>query len=207
MEYTKGAFVRPDTRMRQFGDTAVVIWDGLEFCKRFYRALCRKYGDSIWFGHKRVNYDVIFSETKKYTEFSKTESYAWQKEYRFVIDIANGRLEQKLWNPKQKSREQNKNTEGSAEEKLNIFDLAEGMTDFAKLMYRSSGGKTDLYEDNGSDLISIGNISDICDMYSIEEFMNLSSTITKKAVPYRIDDFVSEEQRKKAYALRPFIHL
>lgn len=181
LEYSEeGKFVCPDIRMRQFGDTVVVIWDGLKFCKRFENELNKKYGESIWFGHKRVDYNIIFSKSKTYTEFSKTEPFAWQNEYRFIIDIANGRIEKSEW---------------------------ERMTDYAKLMYLNSGGELDSFEDSGSELISIGDISDISTLYSIEEFINLSNSITERATPYHIDNSSSNSNHHAAYVYRPFINL
>jgi len=181
LEYSKdGEFIFPNIRMRQFGDSAVVIWDGVEFCRRIENALLEAHGNSIWFGHKRVNYDVIFSKSQTYTEFSKTEPFAWQNEYRLVVDIANGRIERNEWN---------------------------NMTDFAKLMYLNAGDKTELFDDSGCDLVSIGDISDISTMYSIEEFINLNTTIIEKAKPYYTDKSSSDSNHCAAYAYRPFVKL
>lgn len=178
LEYSEDKqFVLPDIRMRQFGDSVVVIWNGLEFCQRIENKLKQEYGESIQFKHRRVDYDIIFSKSNIYTEFSKTESFAWQNEYRFVIDLANGRLERSVWNEEPKKGK-----------KQNIFEALGGMSEFAKLMYLSSGGKLDFFEDPGKVLLSIGNIRDISDVYSIEDFINLNDTITKKAVPYRLNE-------------------
>lgn len=174
-----GEIVLPDIRMNQFGDTAVVIWDGIEFIKRINNAIAEKYGLSVWFGYQRVVYDVVFSKDKKYSEFSKTEPFSWQNEFRLVIDLANGRIEKKVW---------------------------ENMTDFAKLMYINAGGSHELFEDSGSDLITIGDISDICSLYPIEDFLRLSNTIKERAVPYRIEGS-NKALHKKAFAYRPFIKL
>jgi hypothetical protein len=181
LEYSEdGNIIPPDIRMRQFGDSAVVIWDGLEFCRRLESALNKKYGNSIWLGHHRVNYNVVFSKSRMYTEFSKTEPYAWQNEYRFIFDIANGRVEKTEW---------------------------DNMTDFAKLMYLNSGDKIDFFEDSDSDVVSIGDISDIGTMYPIDDFINLNNITIKKGTPYRIDNSSSEHNHHAAYAYRPFIKL
>lgn len=196
LEYSEeGNIISPDIRMRQFGDSAVVIWDGFEFCRRLESALNNKYGNSIWFGHKRVNYDVVFSKSRTYTEFSKTEPYAWQNEYRFILDVANGKIEKTVCDKKPK---ENANS---------IFDKLGGMSDFAKIMYLNSGGKLDFFEDSGDDVVSIGDISDISTMYPIEDFINLSDIIIKKGTPYRIDNSPSESNHHTAYAYRPFIRL
>lgn len=194
LEYSEDMnFIFPNIRMRQFGDTAVVIWDGAEFCRRIEKELKRIYGDSIWLGHKRVDYDVIFSKSQIYTEFSKTEPFAWQNEFRFVLDLANGRIERKEWDKK------------PIESSRKLLDQLEGMSDFAKLRYMSSGGKQELFDDPGNVLISIGNTSDICTMYSVEDFINLNKAITEKAVPYRIDDSSDYSDHVKAYVYRSFI--
>lgn len=193
LEYSEDKkFVKPDIRMRQFGDSVVVIWDGPEFCRRIKNELRKKYGDSIWFGHKRVDYNVIFSKSQAYTEFSKTEPYAWQNEYRLVIDLANGKVERTEW-----EREPSKDPQ-------NLFDRLGGMTDFAKLMYSSPDGTQELFEDPGDIVMNIGNMEDICGMYSIEEFINLSNEITKKARPYRIDDSLDNSYFLQASVWRPF---
>lgn len=154
--------------MRQFGDSAVVIWDGLEFCRRLESALNKKYGNSILFGYKRVNYDVVFSKSRTYTEFYKTEPYAWQNKYRFIFDVANGRIEKTEWDKMPKE-----NTDS-------IFDKLGDMSDFAKLMYLNFGGKLDFFEDSGGDVVFIGDISDISTMYPIEDFTNINDIIIKK---------------------------
>lgn len=193
LEYSEDKeFVKPDIRMRQFGDSVVVIWDGPEFCRRIENELRKKYGDSIWFGHKRVDYNVIFSKSQTYTEFSKTEPYAWQNEYRLVLDLANGKVERTEWD-----REPSKDPQ-------NLFDHLGGMSDYAKLMYSFPDGKQEFFEDPGDIVISIGNIEDIGDMYSIEEFINLSNKITEKARPYRIDDSSDNLNYLRASASRPF---
>lgn len=181
LEYSEdGNFIYPDIRMRQFGDSAVVIWDGHAFIQRIEKELNKRYGDSIWFGHRRVNYNVIFSESRTYTEFSKTEPYAWQNEYRLVFDAANGRIESREWNR---------------------------MTDLARLLYLNDGGTLNFFVDSGSELISIGDLSDISTMYPIDDFINLADKVTKGRTPYSFNNFSESLDHPAAYIYRPFIHL
>lgn len=181
LEYSEnGEFVHPDIRMKQFGDSAIVIWDGNEFCRRLENEIHKKYGDSIWIGYKRVTYNVIFNQACHYDEFSKTEPYAWQNEFRFVIDIANGRVEQTEW---------------------------DNMTDFAKLMLQNAIGKPEFYTDSGSELITLGDISDICTIFPIEDFLKVSeniSTIAKNNIK-KIN--AKTPEHKTLYLGRPFIKL
>ena len=193
LEYSKnGKLLKPDIRMRQFGDTVVVINDANEFFRRLKKELYNKFGKSIWIGHKRVNYNVVFSKAKIYNEFSKTESYAWQNEYRFIVDIANGRIERTEWDRKLKK------------DSKNIYDNLDGMTDFAKLIYC---GKLDLYDDKGNEVISIGNIKDICDIYSIDDFIELNENITKNITMNPINDSYDESNHHRVNIFRPFIKL
>ncbi len=193
LEYSEDdKFVKPDIRMRQFGDSIVVIWDGPEFCRRIENELKKKYGNSVWFGHKRVDYNVMFPKAQTYAEFSKTEPYAWQNEYRLIIDLANGRIERTEWD-----KEPNKDSQ-------NLFDRLGGMSDYAKLMYSFPDGKNEFFDDPGDIIISIGSIEDIGTMYSIEEFINLSDKITEKARPYRINDSLDNLNHSKVSVNRPF---
>lgn len=108
LEYMEnGTFVAPDIRMRQFGDSAVVIWDGVEFIRRLRNELKKRYGESICIGSERVNYNEDFFESRHYNEFSKTEPYAWQNEYRVMIDIADGKLDRTVWEGTKETEETN----------------------------------------------------------------------------------------------------
>lgn len=80
----KDFFLKPDVRMREFGDTAVIIRDYNEFIERFGRALFAKYGKVISMISPVDFYD--FRDTKKINPlFSKEKSYSYQNELRMAF--------------------------------------------------------------------------------------------------------------------------
>lgn len=98
LEYdeTMQQFVKPDPRIEQFGDTAVIIFDTGEFLKRIRSCLYSRYENSVWYSYKRVRYHVDLTEQRFYNEFSKGKSYSWQNEFRVAIDLSDGKFTQKI---------------------------------------------------------------------------------------------------------------
>ena len=60
LEYdlAKKQFIKPDSQLLDFGDTAVVIFDSNEFLKRICKNMLVQYGDDFWISFKRVKYDI-----------------------------------------------------------------------------------------------------------------------------------------------------
>ncbi|MCM1334301.1 MAG: hypothetical protein NC084_08715 [Bacteroides sp.] len=169
----KGEIIKPDIRMKQFGDTAVVILDAHQFIDRLITAINKQYGD-IWIGYDRVKYEVDFAITSNYTEFSKTVPYSWQNEFRIVVDIANGKFSKEVWDG---MTEGEKKILVEKEDRTPYEDLklhTSGMTDFAKLMALNAGYTSSLYEDSGSEKIYLGDLTSICKSFPIDDFLNLT---------------------------------
>ena len=139
-------FCVPDSRMKDFGDTAVIITDTFEFLRRVCFAIIRKYDYLFWVACKRVSYDVTFGSTGYYDEFHKSPSYNWQNEFRIALDLALGKF----------SRE--------------ILDNA---TDFAKLTFPGKI-EEDMNPDSIADslIIDIGDIHDISTSISTDVFIS-----------------------------------
>ena len=77
-------FVKPDSRMKQFGDTAVIIRDYNEFIERFGLALFAKYNKVISMISPVDFYGL--QETKQTNPlFSKEKSYEYQNELRMAF--------------------------------------------------------------------------------------------------------------------------
>ncbi|MBR0342074.1 MAG: hypothetical protein IJH64_07495 [Oscillospiraceae bacterium] len=85
-------FCVPDSEMKSFGDTAVIITNPFEFLRRYCRAIIKKYDYRFWTAGKRVSYDVDFENRKYFDEFHKAPSYSWQNEFRIVLDLALGKF-------------------------------------------------------------------------------------------------------------------
>lgn len=88
-------FIRPDARMKEFGEYAVVITDVEEFLRRVHSAvdeMQQKNNAHYWLSYGRVKYGIDFSQPFKYDEFRKSDSYSWQKELRIIIDFSEGRF-------------------------------------------------------------------------------------------------------------------
>lgn len=97
-------FEQPNDRLREFGDSAVIIYDPNEFLHRVLRALYRKYGDNVNFRLDEVHY-YPHDYYGDLDEFCKSESYAWQNEMRMRVALldenetitdADGRVRKRL---------------------------------------------------------------------------------------------------------------
>ena len=85
-------FKPPDPRMRNFGDTAVLITDFCEFIERFAKALFEKFPKLVSMIDRVETFD--FSQTRWLNPlFCKHESQGYQKELR----IAFGELEKNIF--------------------------------------------------------------------------------------------------------------
>ncbi len=82
-------FEKPDERLAEFGDTAVVIFDPAEFARRVMGALRRDYGDGFAFRASAVAYYPP-DYYGPLNEFCKADEYAWQNELRFCVALADG---------------------------------------------------------------------------------------------------------------------
>jgi len=111
------AFVSPDTRLREFGDTAVLIINPIEFFARLRQGLTERSIPLSVCAARRVNYVMDSSTCGEYDEFAKSPSYSWQNEYRLSIDLSMGQLDQKAWH---------------------------NMSDLTKIMFLNQGGEPDL---------------------------------------------------------------
>lgn len=198
-----GKIIMPDKRMSLFGDSVILITNVDAFIERYTKAIKKQHGN-VWIGWGRVQYDIDFSRSKDYDEFSKTVSYAWQNEFRFVEDIANGRFPRLCWDGMTKTEKE------SLKEKKNKsiyerFMLSEdGITDYAKLI--SQADRNDLYEEIGPEIIQIGTISDICTVISMDEFLQLTEDSLKVTIgTYYSNHWDNKTIHKKPYVSRPII--
>ena len=66
-----GRFIKPDNRILEFGDTAVIIHNTGEFLYRICYAMLDRFGNDFWTSFQRVKYDVDFSVEQPYDEFCK----------------------------------------------------------------------------------------------------------------------------------------
>lgn len=195
-----GNFVAPDIRLRQFGESVVLIMKPEIFLKRLKNALQCKHGN-VWMGHGRVQYSIDPAVLGYHDEFSKTEPFAWQNEFRFVEDIANGCLPREAWDGISDSEREKLAKQGKTSyEKLKM--KTSGMSDFAKLMALSS---TNLYEEKGAEIIALGNLTDICKVYSMEEFISLSPDFLDAVNRSTKGTFEYIPEHNKPYVLRPII--
>ena len=131
----KQRFIKPDNRILEFGDTAVIIHNTEEFLRRICYTMLDRFGNEFWTSFQRVKYDVDFSLERPYDEFCKTDAYAYQKEFRIVLDLAKGKF-----NPEQ----------------------LKDVTDFARLTFPGTI-EEDNNPDSLSDslILNIGDIRDI----------------------------------------------
>lgn len=162
LEYdaNKHQFIKPDSRMLDFGDTAVIIYNSQEFLRRICNAMLQRFKNGFWTSFKRVDYNVEFSISQPYDEFCKSLSYSWQKEFRIVLDLAQGKF-----NP----------------------DTLKDVTDYTRLTFPGTIVEdTDPDSLADSIILDIGNIRDICAAIPISEFIdcnNILNYIPENAFP------------------------
>lgn len=153
-------FVKPDSRLLDFGDTAVLILDTKEFLHRVCNAVQARFGSSFWMSFKRVAYDIDLSENSVYSEFSKSKSYSWQREFRIALDLTEGRFDKRT---------------------------LDSITDFAKLTFPGRL-EEDIKPDSVADslTLNIGSIRDISIAIPTNQFVeceNIETAIDGKFFP------------------------
>ena len=154
LEYSEedNQFIKPDYRISDFGDTAVIIHNPQEFLHRICNEMFQRFGNDFWTSFMRVNYNVEFSVSQPYDEFCKSPAYSWQKEFRIVLDLAQGK-----------------------------FDPAtlDNVTDFARLTFPGEIVE-DTNPDSLADsiILNIGDIRDICVSIPTTEFVECNNILT-----------------------------
>ena len=159
LEYSESlsAFIVPDKRVLDFGDTAVIIFDPLVFLRRLVEVMLLEYKNSFWVGAKRVQYSVDLTKFTEYDEFTKRSSYSWQNEYRIALDLSNGHADEQA---------------------------LKSMTDFCRIMFLNQGGKVDSSAKREPTILRIGDIRDVCTTVATNELINLRLPLDKlKANP------------------------
>ncbi len=141
-----GGLIKPDNRILEFGDTAVIIHNTGEFLRRICYAMLDRFGNDFWTSFQRVEYDVNFSVEQPYDEFCKASSYAYQNEFRIALDLAMGKF-----NP----------------------EILKDVTDFARLTFPGKI-EEDTNPDSLSDsfTLNIGNIRDISISIPASDLLN-----------------------------------
>jgi len=80
-------FFKPDPRIKDFGDTAVIICDMDTFLRRLVQAILDLYDESVSFLMNEVSY-FDYNTTKEINPFfSKKESYSYQNEMRIALGL------------------------------------------------------------------------------------------------------------------------
>lgn len=171
---------------------------------RLIAAINKHHGD-IWVGYDRVKYEVDFTRRNNYTEFSKTEPYSWQNEFRIVVDTPDGKLSKEVWDGMNESERKNleEKEDKTPYEELKLH--TSGMTDFAKLMALNSGCTSSLYEDSGSEKVYLGSLDGICESFPIDDFLNLTPTFLEAIEKAKWDNLSDVPEHKRPFAWRPII--
>lgn len=156
-------FEKPDSRISNFGDTAVIIHDPQVFLYRICRAMIQRFDYEFWTSFMRVKYNIQISINQPYDEFCKLPSYSWQKEFRIVLDLAQGKFDP---------------------------DTLKNVTDYAKLTFPGEiveDSNIDSLAD--SITLNIGDIRDICISMSISDFITcgkISEYIPHRSFPPKL---------------------
>jgi hypothetical protein len=168
-------YVKPDSRLRDFGDTAVIITDTEEFLRRVSSALHKKYEDSFWWSYKRVSYNIDVLQGLKYSEFCKSPFYSWQNEFRIVLDLSDGRFSP---------------------------DVLNNASDFAKLTFPGKI-KEDTNPDSIAEslVVKIGDIRDICIKMPVSELLNLEHNVFIEGllIPNRLETLENKREPRPTF--------
>ena len=210
LEYddSKGCFVKPDSQMRDFGDTAVVITDPDEFLKRVSDKVKQRFGGiDYYLAFRRVSYDVNLSSSDAYNEFHKTKAYAGQKEFRIALDLTEGHVDkQTLDSATDFAVMQYLDSIG----KIGMDRAATvPLTDDEKIAYKERRFRDIIDVDknpeslNDTLTLDIGDIQDIAVTLPIEQFLELKGTgiFTEKGFkpPQQVAPFVPPRQPKPTF--------
>lgn len=88
-----GTYIQPDRRMMDFDEkglgAAVVITKPAEFLFRLFSVLCHNMGSPFWAGYGLVRYVPKEGSFGDRDEFTKTDDYSWQNEFRIAINIGS----------------------------------------------------------------------------------------------------------------------
>lgn len=84
LKYHDGHFVKPDNRIKQFGDYAVVFTDFHEFLRRLLKRIIGVNQDKCVFYFDKVKYFNESENKRLIPIFSKPDSYKWQNEMRIA---------------------------------------------------------------------------------------------------------------------------
>ena len=149
LEYDENnsTFIAPSEQLINFGNTAVIFFNSLEFLKRICYKLYSEYNESFWIGAKRIRYEVDLTISSEYDEFSKSKLYSWQNEFRIAVDLNEGKADKEAW---------------------------ESMTDFCKISFLNSGGKVNMNAERMPITLQIGDIRDICVIVNTEDLITLN---------------------------------
>lgn len=79
-------YEKPDERLEDFGDTAVIILSPNEFLHRVLKAINEQYGDNVSFRLDEIHY-YPHSYYGPLDEFCKHATFAWQNELRMRIAL------------------------------------------------------------------------------------------------------------------------
>ena len=83
-------FEQPDEMLKDFGDTAVIIYYPDEFVRRIDKGLYDRFGDNIDFKIRQVFYYDLFKDFGDFDVFWKVKTYEWQKEVRITVGLLDG---------------------------------------------------------------------------------------------------------------------
>lgn len=178
LEYSEdsSAFITPDRRLLEFGDTAVIILDPLAFLRRLTAEMLREYEDSFWVGAKRVQY-VDLATFAQYDEFTKQDSYSWQNEYRIALDLSNGCADEEAWSD---------------------------MTDLCRIMFVKQGGTVDHSARREAITLKIGEITEICVALDTRNLVDLRLPYDRLDAP-RLLTPMEPPRRRVVTAYKPIV--
>jgi hypothetical protein len=83
-------FEQPDEMLKNFGDTAVIIYYPDEFIRRIHKGLYDRFRDNINFKIRQVFYYNLFKDFGNFDIFWKEKMYEWQKEVRITVGLLDG---------------------------------------------------------------------------------------------------------------------
>ncbi len=177
----QSAFIAPADELRQFGDTAIIIFDPKQFIYRICYSLFQQFNENYWIGAKRVKYDVELSKPDEYDEFSKRPSYSWQNEFRFALDLSEGTVDRATW---------------------------ESMTDFARIMFMNQGGRVNMGAERKPLILNIGDIRDISVKIPTTELIGLKLPLDRfLRPPSYLPPFEPPRKQPSVTAFRPVIQV
>lgn len=91
-DINNNSFFYPDSQIKSFGDTAIIIHDMESFLRKYLQQILKVHGELVTVFMDEVHYFDYQETIKLMPSFSKPKSYAYQNELRLAIGLMESNI-------------------------------------------------------------------------------------------------------------------